>query len=78
MRRNLRSTDSYILFFVLQRQTSGAAAGNNKTSGEQGKKVTKRYVCLLFPLEYTWTFILGETNCWFRGEEIGVYSIGWF
>lgn len=38
MRRNLRSTDSYILFFVLQRQTSGAAAGNNKTSGGQGKK----------------------------------------
>lgn len=41
MRRNLRSTDSYILFFVLQRQTSGAAAGNNKTSGGQGKKSHK-------------------------------------
>lgn len=77
MRRNLRSTDSFCFLYCRDKHLELLLA-TIRLLEDKVKKVTKRYVCLLFPLEYTWTFILGETNCWFRGEEIGVYSIGWF
>lgn len=55
-------------FFVLQRQTSGAAAGNNKTSGGQGKKSQNdMFVCF-----FLWD-ILGQTvGAWKRRLEFTV------